>query len=168
MPSIVFVIASPWYFRNWQITGNPLYDNAFFGFPVNHLHQAIMQKYWQTYGPVTWGANFGETILDETARGAPVAFLFGIAGVVYLRRHAWLAITALVATGLWVWSIGYTSGGWAYSMRTLTPVWVILSILAGLSLDAFAQRHSDPLAHNRRDHADCNRDGGADSVDLSR
>jgi hypothetical protein len=139
---VVLAVASPWYFRNWQITGNPLYDNAFLGLYTNPLHAAIMHEYWRAMGPRTWGAAFAETILDEVSRGAPVVCLFGLAGAVYLRRHAWLAITALVAGAIWAWSIGYTGGGWVYSMRTLTPVWVILSILAGLSLDAFAERHT--------------------------
>jgi hypothetical protein len=42
-----------------------------------------------------------------------------------------LVLGAGISCGLWLWSVQYTAGGIPYSMRTLTPFWVCLAVLAG-------------------------------------
>ncbi len=94
---VVFVVASPWYFRNWQITGNPLYDNAFFGFPVNPLHQAIMYRNTgrrmvrahgaRPSGKRSWTKRRGERRLYFSS-ASPVRFICAVTRGWRLRR--WL------------------------------------------------------------------------------
>jgi hypothetical protein len=134
-------VAAPWYVRTWWLTGNPLYSNRLLGLPVNPVHAAVMDSYREGLGIAQWKAaqwrDLGEYLLSR----APVPLLLGPAAALAMgRRRLDLAVFAVVLAGLWLTSIGYTSGGARYACRVLSPALVVLSLLAGGLLDRLRPR----------------------------
>jgi Dolichyl-phosphate-mannose-protein mannosyltransferase len=135
----VAVVALPWFARNWLKTGNPLYSYALGGlFPAN----PVSAEYYRIVGQVHGlGADAsplsGLAILLGSLAGIPLAL--GCAGAVALRRQSgpWLVAIACVVA-LWLWSVGQTSGGYAYSLRVLTPALALGAVLGGALLGRWA------------------------------
>jgi hypothetical protein len=134
--AVVAALVVPWYLRNWARTGNPLYDFNLIGlFPVNEMHAGMMRSYLQRYGiaghvterlgelvPLLWPVGAGvlvATLAGVRVRGAWQRRLLGLAAL-------WLA--------LWLWSLGYTAGGLSYSLRVLSPLLALMSVVGGVAL----------------------------------
>ena len=116
--------AGPWYVREWLRTGNPFYSLAVGPFPVNPIHFGIMQFYRGVLHP-------DDTLVTMLATLAPLQLLAGVPGAaVRFRERGYLGATALLVTGVWLQSIGYTSAGLDTSLRVLTPAMAVLSIAA--------------------------------------
>jgi hypothetical protein len=89
---VSIVVASPWFIRNWVVTGNPVY--AFFPGVLGgiHINPEVMESAVEE-----WRANgdglhvLGPSLLDKI-RGLPVYFVTG--------RQAWKTAPVLVA---WAW-----------------------------------------------------------------
>jgi hypothetical protein len=131
---VAVLCAAPWYVRNWLRTGNPTYamDPTGLGFPVNAVHEKLHMAYGDLFGLQTFTAGKWLHLAIEALWGAPLALVFGIPGIVLAKKQGVaFMLAALVATGIWIWSIPYTVGGADYSMRVLTPAWVALSVAAG-------------------------------------
>ncbi len=131
--AVTMILGAPWYVRNWARTGNPFYSvDVGLGFPVNHVHSAIMATYSQMYGArllqlITW-----VFVTLRGSFGATLAILIGLPGLrLWGSKGAILTFAALLTGLLWCWSLPYTSGDIDYSMRVMTPVWVTLAIAAG-------------------------------------
>jgi hypothetical protein len=130
---IVIATSAPWYLRNWELTGNPLYSHAVLGgFHVNAVHTAIIESYKEIYSFYRLDLPQWLNLLGAICIGAPLAVLAGLPYLIaYWRNAVPLLITTVLIVTLWVWSLGQTAGGALYSLRMLTPAVVALSMSAG-------------------------------------
>lgn len=129
------VAGGPWYVRNWVLTGNPLYPYGLALFDTNPVFAGIMDTYGSRLGVSGWGADQWGAVLLSVFRDAPLPVTLGVAGaVVTFARWGHLAVPVLGVSGLWLWSVGFTSGGAEYASRVLSPAVVVLSILGGVVL----------------------------------
>jgi hypothetical protein len=133
-------IAAPWYVRNWLRTGNPVYCLDVLGFPVNQVYAGIMTEYQRKFALSSLPLASWTGLARDVSIGAGPVVLAGIIGVVAgWRKAAPAGLVAAVTVALWLWSVGYTAGGLAYSLRVLAPAWVALAVAAsgpGASLAA--------------------------------
>ncbi len=139
---IVLVLSAPWYVRNWYLTGNPVYSNSVAGlFPVNPAHAGLLEAYRGYFGLQNLTAEDWFAVLKRLVGRSPLPMLIGIPAMLIGWRRFWplIAVTA-AAVLLWLWSVPYTGGGLAYSMRVLTPAWVALSISAGAAGVAWLEK----------------------------
>jgi hypothetical protein len=127
--------AAPWYVRNWIATGNPFYSNPVGTFfPTNAVHVGMLQTYEHVAGLPPPGERLGAGV-TLLATIAPLQLTVGLAAAVFLaRRFGYIAIAAVVIILLWMYSVGPTAGGFFWSVRVLSPVLVITSVLAGVFL----------------------------------
>lgn len=129
---VALATAAPWYVRNWILTGNPVFANELGGlFPTNPFYAETMHSianYWRL-----GTARHGEGLLLLTILVLSGLTLPGsLIGLLRLRSKVWLPITAiLMITGLWLWSLPLTAGGWNYSLRVLTPAVALSAALCG-------------------------------------
>jgi hypothetical protein len=132
-------VAAPWYLRNWIKTGNPLYSHELAGlFPANPINTEYIQAIEGFLGSGTNPQGLRTLMmLTATLCGVPVALgLIGCAR--YLRQlWPWLMASA-VLTILWLWSVGQTSGGYAYSLRVLAPALALAAVCGGMLLARWA------------------------------
>jgi hypothetical protein len=133
--------AGPWYLRTLLLTGNPLFSDRLLGLPVNPVLAGIMDQFRAEFGvsrrSASQWAGLGRYLLSY----APVQLLVGVpAALVFGRRHGYLGAAAALFIGLFVSSIGYTSGGPDYAARVLAPALVLLSLPAGAPLDRLRSR----------------------------
>jgi hypothetical protein len=132
----VCVVAGPWYLRTLLLTGNPLYSNRLLGLPVNPVLAGIMDFLREHLGVGRWSLTQWGAVGWYVLSYAPLQIVLGVpAGLLFARRHGYLAIAAVVVTCLFLSSVGYTSGGPFYAARVLAPALVLLSLLAGALLD---------------------------------
>lgn len=129
------LVALPWYARVWHKTGHPLFNHDLAGwFPTNAVHHDYMRSVAGlqslSANPATPGILAGALVLL-----ALLPLVLGIGGgiVRFRRQGAWL-LALLAVAGLWLWSIGQTSGGPVYSLRVLTPALAIGAALGGIWL----------------------------------
>jgi len=136
------LLSSPWYLRNWLLTGTPLYPLALPGSPpANPLLADLMHYYGGIFGIANFGAGEWLAIGRELLLGGSVALLAGLfALALHGRRLMPYTLSLLLVVSLWLWSIGKTSGGVIYSMRVLAPAIVILSLVTGKALADLADR----------------------------
>jgi hypothetical protein len=140
-------VAGPWYLRTLLLTGNPLYSNRLLGLPDNPVHAAIMDFYREQIGVGGWPASRWLDLRSYLVRYAPLQLLLGPpAALAFARRHGYLGLGALLVAGLYLSSIGYTSGGEFYAARVLAPAVVLLSLLAGALLDRLRWRAAQAVA----------------------
>lgn len=127
---------SPWYIRNWLLTGTPLYPTALPGLPPpNPLLATLMSYYGEIFGIAHFGAKEWLEIGSELILGGSVALLAGLSCLAaHGRRLLPSTLSLLLIATLWLWSIGKTSGGVIYSMRVLAPGIAILAVAAGKAL----------------------------------
>jgi hypothetical protein len=145
--SAAAVLAAPWYLRNLSLTGNPFYSIRFFGLPVNPVHDAIMQSYSAVYGVAHWKAENWLALAGGLAALAALPVLAGICGACRdLRRRGYWLVVVVLLFAVWLQSAGYTSGGLVTSMRVLSPLMVVLALLAAPVLDSLANRLHRPGA----------------------
>jgi hypothetical protein len=125
--------AGPWYARNWALTGNPLYPRDLgLGLPANPVHAGIFATYRVLFGVQNLSPPDWLRVAALVVKGAPPAALVGVPGLVAAgKRGAALAASVLVVGLLWLGSVGYTSGDIGYSLRVLSPAWVVLSVASG-------------------------------------
>jgi hypothetical protein len=134
-------VASPWYLRNLLRAGNPFFSNHFGSFYVNPIHAQMLDYYRMRMGVTTWSPDQWVDIFHELLLQAPLQITLGVLGlVIFFRRCGFLAVIAGAIGLLWAYSIGETSGGWLYSLRLLSPVFVVLSITAGIFLARWSSR----------------------------
>ncbi|HUB26071.1 MAG TPA: hypothetical protein VL992_11630 [Tepidisphaeraceae bacterium] len=127
------ILALPWYLRNAIRTGNPLYSNRLLGFHVNALHVAMLDYYRGQLGIAHWDSARWTTVALNLLCEAPLQWTMGVAAALILfRKLGFLGVAAAVFFALFLDSIGYTSGNWAYAIRVLPPTLVALSIPAGV------------------------------------
>jgi hypothetical protein len=134
--AVAAAVAAPWYVRNWNLAGNPFYSLRFGGFAVNPIHDGFLQFYKGYLGVQTWTASTWVSVFLLILSLAIFQVLAGIpGGFRYFRRHGYLIVIALLLTGVWILSVGYTSGGAEISLRVLSPALVVLSITGAGALD---------------------------------
>lgn len=127
-------LASPWYLRNFLLTGNPVYPLSLGGlFPVNAVLHGVLADYQSQFG---WSAPGLATRLGEFSLyifyGASLLIFAGVPLVLWhVRKHASLPMTFVIACLLWAWAIGSASSGMVMTGRVLAPGWVALSIAIG-------------------------------------
>jgi hypothetical protein len=139
--AVATALAAPWYLRNWMLTGNPFYSLRFLGFPVNPVHDRLLHAYSESIGVSGWTLESWITILSPLLLFATFQILAGIPGAFQrFRRHGYLAVIAVLLIGVWIQSIGYTSGGVEISTRVLTPALVVLSITGAALLEPWTRR----------------------------
>jgi hypothetical protein len=124
------VSASPWYIRNWLLTGNPVYSNSVGQlFPVNPIHAAILETYHQELGMTheqAW------SLCKWLATRAPLQLVGLFLGLCFLRKLFPLILSALLFMIVWLYSMRFTSGGVSISSRVLSPAWLALSVAMGV------------------------------------
>jgi hypothetical protein len=139
--AVAAVTASPWYIRNWYHAGNPFYSLRFLGFAVNPIHDAMLQLYKQYLGAQTWTASVWVRVFLLIFSLAIFQILAGIpGGFQHFRRHGYLIVIVLLLAGVWLLSVGYTSGGVEISLRVLSPALAVLSIAAGGAVEKLMRR----------------------------
>lgn len=139
--AVAVAAATPWYVRNWYLAGNPLYSLRFGGFAVNPIHDAMLQFYKASLGVGRWTAGNWISVFLLVLVLAVFQVLAGIpGGFRHFRRNGYLIVIALLLVGVWILSIGYTSGGVEISTRVLSPALVVLSITGGGALESLMRR----------------------------
>jgi hypothetical protein len=139
--AVAAAVAAPWYIRNWALAGNPLYSLRFGGFAVNPIHDAILHSYSASLGVQNWTASVWVSVFLLVFVLAIFQVLAGIpGGFQQFRERGYLIVIALVLAGVWVLSVGYTSGGAEISMRVLSPALVVLSITGAGALESLMRR----------------------------
>jgi len=130
---ITALLSSPWYIRNWLITGSPLYPAFFPGSPsANELLATLMHYYAEIFGLSRYGITEWLSIAAELLAGCSLALAAALPCLAKNgRRFLPYSLSLALVTLLWLWSVGKTSGGVVYSMRVLAPAVVILAICAG-------------------------------------
>ncbi len=130
------VVASPWYLRNWVLTGSPLYPLTLPDSPhANPLLSSLMAYYGEFLGVGNFGAKEWLEIGLELIAGGAAALLAALPYLAFKGRRLFpYTLSLLLITALWLLSISKTSGGVVYSMRVLAPAVVILAIIAGEAL----------------------------------
>jgi hypothetical protein len=140
--------AGPWYLRTLLLTGNPLYSHRLLGLPVNPVHAAIMDFYRERLSVAHWPAARWLDLARYLVSYAPLQALLGPpAALLVARRHGYVGLAALLVVGLYLSSVGYTSGGEFYAARVLAPALVLLSLPVGELLARLRSRPA-PLAVN--------------------
>jgi hypothetical protein len=135
---VAAAVAAPWYVRNWMLAGNPMYSLRLPGFAVNPIHDAILQFYKSQLGVQTWTASIWVSVFLLLVTLAVPQMLVGLPMAVRnFRRHGYLLVIAVLTMGVWIVSVGYTSGGVEISMRVLSPV---LSMAAAGALERWMGR----------------------------
>ncbi len=120
--AVAAAAAAPWYVRNAILAGNPLYSLRFAAFAVNPIHDAILQFYKSRFGVQTWTASNWVSVFLLLLSLAVPQVLAGIPGAFReFRKHGYLPVIALLVTGVWIVSVGYTIGGVEISMRVAQP-----------------------------------------------
>ena len=138
---VAAAVAAPWYLRNWALTGNPFYSLSLDGFAVNPIHVGIMEQYRALLGVSHWSLSNWIAIVPFLLTFAAPQMLAGIPGALtQFRERGYLMVIAVLFFGVWLQSVGYTSGGLAISTRVLSPMMVALSISAGGFLERLTQR----------------------------
>lgn len=144
--AVGLAVILPWYARTWVLTGNPFYNHNLLGlFPVNPIHGELMALYPRYLG---WNGHMSarlQDLLTQLWPMGPLLLLVGMAGMVRAgRRLAGVRLMAGIWVGLWVWSVGYTMGGFQYSLRVLSPTLALLAVAGGVWLarrgEAFHRR----------------------------
>jgi hypothetical protein len=126
------VVATPWYLRNWLKTGHPFYSHDFGGlFPHNEVATEYLRIVSEFYG-LTNRAGVVSLLagLVLILCGIPL-FVAAVAGIVRRRETGPWLLALVGVIMLWLWSVGQTSGGAAYSLRVLTPAIALGAVLAG-------------------------------------
>jgi hypothetical protein len=135
------LLVAPWYARNALRTGNPLYSQNLAGmFPTNPVHDAYMAVAGDILG---LGLDSGRLLqlAQWVALLAGVPLGLGLIGALRLGRRVWPASAAIgLVVLLWLWSIGYTSGGYVYSLRVLTPALAVAAVVAGRWMAGLSHR----------------------------
>lgn len=129
---VAIACAAPWYLRTWALTGNPVFSNPTpLGLPSNPVHEGILGEYRAVLGlshlPGAGWMALG-TLLLVCAGPLLVAALVAVAAIG--RRMPAIIAGVLLVVLLWAWSVGFTAGGLGYSVRVLSPAWVMLAIAA--------------------------------------
>lgn len=138
---VAAAVAAPWYVRNWMLAGNPMYSLRLPGFAVNPIHDAILQFYKSQLGVQTWTASIWVSVFLLLVTLAVPQMLVGLPMAVRnFRRHGYLLVIAVLTMGVWIVSVGYTSGGVEISMRVLSPALVVLSMAAAGALERWMGR----------------------------
>jgi Dolichyl-phosphate-mannose-protein mannosyltransferase len=139
--AVATAVAAPWYIRNWILTGNPFYSLRFGDFPVNPIHDGILQYYNSSLGVRHWTSGDWAGVLWLLLSSATLQVLAGLpGGIANFRRRGYLMVIALLLAAVWMQSVGYTSGGIGYSIRVLSPAMVVLSITGAGILEPFTHR----------------------------
>ncbi len=122
----------PWYLRNWLRTGNPLWSQNIGGlFPTNPVNADYAREVGNLYSIASHPTILLVALTLLASAVVPIAM--GVAGALSPQRDTrpWLlGIVAVVA--LWLWSVGQTSGGPAYSLRVLAPAFALGAVFGGL------------------------------------
>lgn len=129
--------AGPWYVRNALLTGNPFYSNPVGElFPVNPVHVAILRSYAEDFG---FDLNKIGLVGWCLCYFAPVPLVLGIFGCCREpRRLGALSLCIAIVVLLWVYSVPQTAGNVLYSMRVLSPAWLLLSVASGVTWASLA------------------------------
>jgi hypothetical protein len=146
---VIAALALPWYARNWDLTGNPLYPHKVAPwFPVHVLHENLMQSYVDFFGLQNLSAAEWVSMLSKLVGGAPLPLLLGMpmAIIAWRKLAAPVLVVTAVTAALWLWSVPYTAGGIEYSLRVLTPAWAALSISAGAAGSLLLRRAEQRVA----------------------
>ncbi len=114
--------AGPWYLRNTALTGDPLFPQGLLDGEKSGAYAALLASVRATWGrpPPGFDLSWFAATLPCVAGLPLVAALAGLFGA-KAREARWAGLLAAAVGGLWVWSVGYTSGGWNYSLRVLAP-----------------------------------------------
>ncbi len=131
--AVLLAVSLPWYARNWLRTGDPLFPQGLLGPGKSEAYAALLDAihaFWSR-GALGFELKWFAATLPFVA-ALPLAA--GFTGVLRARLRGGAALVAIVGTalaGLWAWSVGYTSGGWNYSLRVLGPALVLAAALGG-------------------------------------
>jgi hypothetical protein len=134
--AVGLAVILPWYVRTWVLAGNPFYNHDLLGlFPFNPIQGELMSLYPRYLG---WMGHLSARLQDLLAQLwplGPLLLLAGTAGMTRLGpRLAGMRLLAGIWIGLWAWSVGYTMGGFQYSLRVLSPVLALLAVAGGVWL----------------------------------
>jgi hypothetical protein len=138
---VALLAGGPWYARTWIATGNPFYPLSFANLAVNPIYNGILQYYKSLLGAEYWSESDWLSAIWLVVASAPIQILAGVGGgILQFRKHGYLLVITLLLAGVWIQSVGYTSGGVLISARVLSPALVVLSVLAAAALDRVSRQ----------------------------
>jgi hypothetical protein len=132
-------LAIAWHSRVWLLTGNPVYSLSVGGlFPTNSVFTAWNDTLrapageWLFQSTTWWSfGRYGLLWAFPAVLGAVVLVTLAVRGLREARSFlAFVALTAL----LWIVSVAYTAGGPFYSLRVLSPAYLLLAVVAAYGL----------------------------------
>ncbi len=131
--TVATAVAAPWYIRTWLLTGNPIFPMSLGGLlPGNLMHETTMHGIASIWGLNRQIGAFASFSLSLGAVAALLPVIGGLVGMLRSGRSGVPIVLAIVlVTGLWIWSLPYTGGGWAYSTRVLMPALALLAVFSG-------------------------------------
>ena len=139
--AVAAVAGAPWYVRNLLRTGNPFYSLNVAGFPVNPVHDGIMQGYRDQLSISHWTGQTLMLLAGSFLAWAIFQVVAGVPGAVAdFRRRGYLGVIALLLVAVWLESVALTSAGLESSTRVLSPALVVLSISGALLLEGWMRR----------------------------
>jgi hypothetical protein len=129
--SIIFT--APWYIRSWIITGNPFYCNIIASiFPVNSVHAGIFKVYSEKLGLILNYQHYLHIFFRTLLIYAPLYIILTVIIIFSkIKYKNYFIFASVVISVLWVYSITQTNGGIFYSMRVLSTVGVLISVMSG-------------------------------------
>jgi len=140
--TLILLLFFSWYGRNWIRCGNPLYSLSLGLFPVNGVFESLMQYYRELLGFGNFTSSDWNNLFSELVSVATFPIVAGLPMALWQwRRNGWLLLSIFLPAGLWVLSVPYTSGGYIYSMRVLSPALVFLSVAAGTGIARVCQNY---------------------------
>lgn len=130
------VVALPWYLRNWARTGNPLYCFSVGPlFPTNPIHVEWTQTLARLNGIMAHPGVILPLLAKLVILLAGVPLVIGaVAALTRWRTHGPWIVASIAFIALWLWSVAYTAGGYAYSLRVLTPAIALAAVLGGIGM----------------------------------
>lgn len=144
-PTVLFIAVAAilplcWHLRVFILTGNPIYAQSFLGFRSNPVFDALMNLYRESYGDPLWqGGGWLEIARRLAVYAFPATAGLLVGALRFRETRGWglMLLTAGWFGALWIISIPYTGGGIFYSMRVLSPVFVIGCAWGGACLAAW-------------------------------
>ena len=135
------LLCASWYIYLFLRTGNPVYSLSIGTlFPVNETFDGIYKTYVIYFGLGTQTLPKIKFIINLLLTLSPLHLLL-LPALFFLplKKVGYLIAATLAVILIWLNSIGYTCGGFFYSLRTLAPLIVVVSIASGGLISRFSR-----------------------------
>lgn len=124
-------VAGPWYFRNWIVSGNPLYTYNLGIFPPNRVYVGYMASVNPILSATGWGWIAWLALATEVFVENGALVVLGLAGLFLLNKDAnFMPVVVALIVFLYFWALGYSVGA-EYALKLTSPALVVLAVTGG-------------------------------------